>query len=156
MVGYASDTASAVAKVEPNSNRSRETGRPYYRTLRAAPVVIGHVVWDIIEDNSTFQPWIDLYVPSCGTIKLNALRPGQNGHHIADYIFKRISFSWLKTITHHILIKMSLNIVQYGLINNNPAFGSGNGSSPNKRQSVTPINNYPVQWRTYASSGLMN
>ena len=29
VVGYASDTASAVAKVEPNSNRSRETGRPY-------------------------------------------------------------------------------------------------------------------------------
>ena len=30
VVGYASDTASAVAKVEPNANRSRETGRPYY------------------------------------------------------------------------------------------------------------------------------
>ena len=30
VVGYASDTASAVAKVEPNSNRSRETGRPYW------------------------------------------------------------------------------------------------------------------------------
>ena len=30
VVGYASDTASAVAKVEPNSNRSRETGRPYH------------------------------------------------------------------------------------------------------------------------------
>ena len=29
VVGYASDTASAVAKVEPNSNRSRETARPY-------------------------------------------------------------------------------------------------------------------------------
>ena len=29
VVGYASDTASAVAKVEPNSNKSRETGRPY-------------------------------------------------------------------------------------------------------------------------------
>ena len=29
VVGYASDTASTVAKVEPNSNRSRETGRPY-------------------------------------------------------------------------------------------------------------------------------
>ena len=28
VVGYASDTTSAVAKVEPNSNRSRETGRP--------------------------------------------------------------------------------------------------------------------------------
>ena len=32
VVGYASDTASAVAKVEPNSNRSRETGRPYGST----------------------------------------------------------------------------------------------------------------------------
>ena len=30
VVGYASDTASVVAKVEPNSNRSRETGQPYY------------------------------------------------------------------------------------------------------------------------------
>ena len=30
VVGYASDTASAVAKVEPSSNRSRETGRPYW------------------------------------------------------------------------------------------------------------------------------
>ena len=29
VVGYASDTASAVAKMEPNSNRSRETGGPY-------------------------------------------------------------------------------------------------------------------------------
>ena len=36
VVGYASDTASAVAKVEPNSNRSRETGRPYRRILSHA------------------------------------------------------------------------------------------------------------------------
>ena len=34
VVGYASDTASAVAKVEPNSNRSRETGRPYITWAR--------------------------------------------------------------------------------------------------------------------------
>ena len=34
VVGYASHTASAVAKVEPNSNRSRETGRPYVDMLR--------------------------------------------------------------------------------------------------------------------------
>ena len=34
VVGYASDTASAVGKVEPNSNRSRETGRPYCMSSR--------------------------------------------------------------------------------------------------------------------------
>ena len=45
VVGYASDTASAVAKVEPNPNRisrdwptrieSRETGRPYADPVRS-------------------------------------------------------------------------------------------------------------------------
>ena len=40
VVGYASDTASAVAKVEPNSNRSRETGRPYYQVTSTRTIVI--------------------------------------------------------------------------------------------------------------------
>ena len=42
VVGYASDTASAVAKVEPNSNRSRETGRPYFgqTTSSVGPTII--------------------------------------------------------------------------------------------------------------------
>ena len=41
VVGYASDTASAVAKVEPNSNRSRETGRPYCQPGSARPLYRG-------------------------------------------------------------------------------------------------------------------
>ena len=40
VVGYASDTASAVAKVELNSNRSRETGRAYGYTICISARVI--------------------------------------------------------------------------------------------------------------------
>ena len=61
VVGYASDTASAVAKVEPNSNRSHETGRPYYDSQRStlasrwqSEMVPSHVYY-VTENVENFQ-----------------------------------------------------------------------------------------------------
>ena len=44
VVGSEADTASAVAKVEPNSNRSRETGRPYYKRSLTTPRWFGQII----------------------------------------------------------------------------------------------------------------
>ena len=58
-----------------------------------------------------------VYVCNMGCIKVDTLRPKQNGRHFADYIFKCIFLNdnfW-------ILARISLKYVPYGLIDNSAA-----------------------------------
>ena len=65
-------------------------------------------------------------------LEINTLRPRRNEQHFADDIFKRIFFNenvWIS-------IKISLEFVPKGPINNIPTLGSGNGLAPNRRQAI--------------------
>ena len=53
-----------------------------------------------------------------GEWTINSLAPGQNGHHFADDILD--AFLWMKNFG--IFIKISLNFVLEGPIDNNPAW----------------------------------
>ena len=61
--------------------------------------------------------------------------PGQIGRHFAhdsfNYIFMSENFC--------ILVRIALKFVPKGPIDNNPAFGSGNGSAPKRRQTISSI-----------------
>ena len=48
-------------------------------------------------------------------------------------------------------IQISFNYAPWSPIDNKPAFGSGNGLAPNRRQAITWTNDDPVQWRIYAA-----
>ena len=69
---------------------------------------------------------------------------------LADDIFKRIFLNENIRIS----IKISLQFVSKGLIENKPALhGSGNGLEPNRRQDITCSNEDPVYPRIYAALG---
>ena len=69
---------------------------------------------------------------------------------LADDIFKRIFLNENIIIS----IKISLQFVSKGLIDNKPALhGSGNGLEPNRRQDITCSNEDPIYPLIYAALG---
>ena len=80
---------------------------------------------------------------------INSLRPRQNGHHFADDPFKRIFLNE----TLRISIKISLNFVPKGPINDIPALVQIMGW---RRRGDKPLYGpwWLVYWRIYASLGL--
>ena len=68
---------------------------------------------------------------------------------LADDIFKCIFLYE----NDRIVIQISLKLVPKSLIGNKPAFGSGTGLAPNRRQAITWTNDDLVHWRIYAALG---
>ena len=65
-------------------------------------------------------------------IRINTLRPRQNGRLFADDTFKRIFLNENIRIS----IKISLKFVPKGLIKQYSSIGSDNGLSPGRRQAI--------------------
>ena len=78
--------------------------------------------------------------PFCIKNDVNTLRPRQNGRHFADDVFKHI----LLNENAWISIKISLNFVSKGPINNISSIGSDNGLAPTRRQAIIWTNDGKV------------
>ena len=52
-----------------------------------------------------------------------------------------------------ILIKISLNLIPKGPLDNKPALFLDNSLSPNRRQAIIWTNADPIYWRIYAELG---
>ena len=82
------------------------------------------------------------------TAYLNSSSPGPNGRHFADDIFKRFFLNGKVRF----LTKISLKIVPWDPINNNPAY-LDDGFAPKRRQAIIWTNADLIHWRIYATLG---
>ena len=107
------------------------------------------MLWkNICHKNTYICSWVGGYwrITPVSTHRVNSARPGRNGRHSADDIFRYIFVNEKVCI----LIENSLKFIP---INNNPALGSDNGLAPNRRQAIFWIIADPIHWRIYAALG---
>ena len=107
----------------------------------AADKMVNRQPLEITNENIIYGRYIGIF---------NILRPRQNGHHIAEDIFKRISLNetFFNFIWNFTEICSFASNWQYGCII------WDNDLAPNRRQAIVSTNDGLGYWRIYASLGL--